>query len=71
MPEKIEPKTGPTVLETLLAAYEVTKAKVREANQALSDMAVAIKEAMKEDRQRRLEVSSVRAGLQKLQSIRV
>jgi hypothetical protein len=44
---------------------------VREANQALADVGAAIKEAVREDRLRRNEVETVRAGLQKLQAIRV
>jgi hypothetical protein len=61
----------PTALERLQAAYDVAKSKVREASQALADVADAIKLAAKEDRQRRSEVESVRAGLQKLQAIKV
>lgn len=58
-------------LEAVQAAYEVAKARVREANSALADVASAIKDAVREDRQRRQEVETVRAGLQKLQAIRV
>ena len=45
--------------------------KVREANDALSQVAGAIKEALREDKQRRAEIDTVRAGLLKLQAIRV
>ena len=60
-----------TALDRLQAAYEVAKAKVREANQALADVAGAIKDAAKENRQLRADVDSVRSGLAKLQSIKV
>jgi DNA polymerase III sliding clamp (beta) subunit (PCNA family) len=63
--------TEPTALDKLQAAYETAKAKIREANQALADVAEAIKLAAREDRQRRTEVENVRAGLQKLQAIKV
>jgi pyruvate/2-oxoglutarate dehydrogenase complex dihydrolipoamide acyltransferase (E2) component len=61
----------PTALEKLQAAYETARNKVREAQSALADVAIAIRDAAREDRQRRSEVESVRAGLQKLQAIRV
>lgn len=61
----------PSGLEKLQAAYDVAKSKVREASQALAEVADAIKLTAREDRQRRNEVETVRAGLQKLQSIRV
>jgi len=60
-----------TALEKLQASYEQAKAKVREAQSALADVAVAIRDAVKEDRQRRAEVETVRAGLAKLQTIKV
>ena len=61
----------PTALEKLQAAYDTAKNKVREAQSALADVASAIRDAVKEDRQRRSEVETVRAGLLKLQSIKV
>ena len=60
-----------TALDRLQAAYEVAKVKVREANQALADVAGAIKEAVKEDKQLRADVENVRTGLAKIQSIKV
>lgn len=60
-----------TALERLQTAYETAKGKVREAQAALTDVASAIRDAAREDRQRRAEIESVRTGLQKLQSIRV
>lgn len=71
-----ETKTGTTETETtaldkVLAAYEVAKLKVREANQALAEIADAVKAAVKEQRQQKTEVDNVRAALGKLQAIRV
>jgi DNA polymerase III sliding clamp (beta) subunit (PCNA family) len=66
-----QPAQELTALEKLQAAYDTAKNKVREAQSALSDVAVAIRDAVKEDRQRRVEIDNVRAGLQKLQSIKV
>ena len=61
----------PTALEKLQAAYDTAKNKIREAQSALADMAGAMRDAVKEERKRSDEVAAVRAGLQKLQSIRV
>ena len=66
-----QPTAEPTALEKLQAAYDTAKNKVREAQSALADVATAIRDAVKEDRQRRVEIDGVRAGLAKLQSIRV
>ena len=60
-----------TALERLQAAYDVAKAKVRDAQSALADVAAAIRDAVKEERKRNDEVAAVRAGLAKLQSIKV
>ena len=54
-----------------MAAYETAKTKVKEANEALASIAAAVKDALKEDKQRRQEVESVRAGLARLQAIKV
>ena len=60
-----------TALERLQAAYDVAKSKVRDAQAALTDVAAAIRDAVKEERKRSEEVAAVRAGLAKLQSIKV
>ena len=65
------PQPEPTALERLQAAYEQAKASVREAQSALADLAAAIRDAVKEERKRGDEVAAVRAGLAKLQSIKV
>ena len=57
--------------DKILAAYEVARSAVRDANAALSTVADAIKEAVKEDKARRSEIAHVRSGLAKLQSIKV
>lgn len=68
MPEKTH---EPGALDRLIAAFDAAKAKVREANDALAQVAGAIKDAIREDKQRRAEIDTVRAGLLKLQAIRV
>lgn len=60
-----------TALEKLQATYDTVKAKVREAQSALGEMALVMRDATKEDRRRRDEVETVRAGLAKLQTIKV
>jgi hypothetical protein len=71
MNEKTDSKPETSALEKLQAAYDVAKTKIREASQALNDVADSIRLAAREDKQRRNEVETVRSGLQKLQSIRV
>ena len=61
----------PSALDRVLAAYDVAKLKVREANDALGTLATAVKDALREDKQRRAEIDNVRAGLARLQSIKV
>lgn len=63
-------KSEPT-MDRLLVAYEVAKTKVREANEALGAIALSVKDVLKEDKQRRAEIDSVRTGLARLQSIKV
>jgi len=65
------PQPEQTALERLQAAYDVAKGKVRDAQAALADVAAAIRDAVKEERKRSEEVAAVRAGLAKLQSIKV
>ena len=71
MPKTVPEKSEPGAMDRLIAAFEAAKAKVREANDALGQVAGAIKEALREDKQRRAEIDTVRAGLLKLQAIRV
>ena len=74
--KKIMPKETTTpaearALDRISAACETARTKLREASAALSDVTASVKDALREDRQRRSEIESVRAGLQKLQSIKV
>lgn len=76
MPKKIEvpqtvPAEAPTSLDRILSAYELAKDAVRQANTALADVAESVRAAIKEDRARRKEIADVRAGLARLQAIRV
>ncbi len=66
-----EKSTEPTALEKLQAAYDLARSRVRDAQSALADVAAAIRDAVREDRQRRSEVENVRAGLARLQAIKV
>ena len=61
----------PTSLDRILSAYELAKDAVRQANTALADVAQCVRDAIKEDRARRKEIADVRAGLARLQAIRV
>ena len=58
-------------LEALQASFEAAKAKLREAQSALVEVGASLRDAIREDRQRRTEAESVRSTLRKLQSIRV
>ena len=76
MPKKIDQAAAatteaPTSLDRILSAYELAKDAVRQANTALADVAQCVRDAIKEDRARRKEVADVRAGLARLQAIRV
>jgi DNA polymerase III sliding clamp (beta) subunit (PCNA family) len=74
MAENDNPSTDniePTAFERLLASFEIAKTKVKEAQSALGDVAADIRSVAREEKARRKEVESVRAGLQKLQSIQV
>ena len=76
MPKKTESTQAaateaPTSLDRILSAYELAKDAVRQANTALADVAQCVRDAIKEDRARRKEVADVRAGLARLQAIRV
>ena len=63
--------TSPSALETLQASFESAKAKLRDAQFSLVEVGASLREALKEERQRRTEAESVRSTLRKLQSIRV
>ena len=74
MPKKIEetrPATEPSPLDKVLVAYEAAKSAVRQAQSALADVAVSVRDAIREQKAQSREIAEVRAGLQKLQTIRV
>lgn len=53
------------------ASFEAAKTKLREAQSALVEVGASLRDAIREERQRRTEAESVRSTLRKLQSIRV
>ena len=69
-PQTVAPE-APTSLDRILSAYEQAKDAVRQANTALADVAQCVRDAIKEDCARRKEIADVRAGLARLQAIRV
>ena len=69
--EQVQPEAEPGALDKVLVAYEAAKSAVRQAQSALADVAMCVRYAIREDRARRKEVDDVRAGLAKLQAIRV
>ena len=71
MPKETTTPAEASALDRISAACETARMKLREASAALSDVAAAVKDALRKDRQRRSEIESVRAWLQKLQSIKV
>ena len=69
--EEVQVAAEPGSLDKILAAYEAARNAVREANNALVEVAASVREAIKDDRARRKEIADVRAGLARLQAIRV
>ena len=69
--EQVQPAAEPGALDKVLVAYEAAKSAVRQAQSALADVAMCVRDAIREDRARRKEVDDVRAGLARLQAIRV
>ena len=66
-----KPEKEATAFDKLLTACEAAKAKLKEANDAVSEILSAAKDVGREDKQRRTEIEQVRAGLAKLQTIKV
>lgn len=64
-------QTEPSPLDKVLVAYEAAKSAVRQAQSALADVAVSVRDAIREQKAQSREIAEVRAGLQKLQTIRV
>ena len=59
----------PTALDRVLASVDAAKSKVKEAGQALTELASAIKDAVRDQKTQAKEVESARAALAKLQQI--
>ena len=70
MPETIKNETV-TTLDKVLAAYELAKSKIKEANSALSDIAAAIKDVARDEKSRKNELVTARETLARLQAIRI
>lgn len=66
-----QPATEPSALDKIMAAFEVAKTAVRQAQTALSDLAGYVRDAVREQKAQSREIADVRAGLAKLQAIRV
>jgi DNA polymerase-3 subunit beta len=66
-----KPEKDATAFDKLLAACEAAKAKLKDANDAVTEILSAAKDVGREDKQRRTEIEQVRAGLAKLQTIKV
>ena len=66
-----KPEKDATAFDKLLAACEAAKAKLKEANDAVTEILSAAKDVGREDKQRRTEIEQVRTGLAKLQTIKV
>ena len=66
-----KPEKEATAFDKLMTACEAAKAKIKEANDAVSEILSAAKEVGREDKQRRTEIEQVRTGLAKLQTIKV
>ena len=74
MPKKIEEvhtAAEPCALDKILVAYEAAKSAVRQAQSALADVALCVRDAIREQKAQSREIAEVRAGLAKLQTIRV
>lgn len=69
--EETQPASEPGALDKILAAFESAKTAVRQAQTALGDLAVYVRDAVREDKSRQREIAEVRVTLQKLQAIKV
>ena len=69
--EEVQPAAEPGALDKVLVAYEAAKNAVRQAQSALADMALCVRDAIREQKAQSREIAEVRAGLAKLQTIRV
>ena len=69
--EEVQPAAEPGALDKILVAYEAAKSAVRQAQSALADVALSVRDAIREQKAQSREIAEVRAGLAKLQTIRV
>ena len=69
--EEVQPAVEPGALDKILVAYEAAKSAVRQAQSALADVALCVRDAIREQKAQSREIAEVRAGLAKLQTIRV
>ena len=69
--EEVQPTAEPGALDKILVAYESAKNAVRQAQSALADVALCVRDAIREQKAQSREIAEVRAGLAKLQTIRV
>lgn len=70
MPETIKTETV-TTLDKVLLAYELARGKIKEAQSALSDIAAAIKDVARDEKNRKNELVTARETLARLQAIRI
>lgn len=69
--EEVQPAVEPGALDKIQVAYEAAKSAVRQAQSALADVALCVRDAIREQKAQSREIAEVRAGLAKLQTIRV
>ena len=69
--EEVQPAAEPGALDKIMAAFEAAKSAVRQAQAALGDLAIYVRDAVREDKSRQREIADVRVALQKLQAIKV
>ena len=69
--EEVQTAAEPGALDKILVAYEAAKSAVRQAQSALADVALCVRDAIREQKAQSREIAEVRAGLAKLQTIRV
>lgn len=63
--EETQTATEPGALDKILVAYEAAKNAVRQAQSALADVALCVRDAIREQKAQSREIAEVRAGLAK------
>ena len=64
-------QTEPSPLDKILVAFETAKNAVRQAQTALGDVAICVRDALREQKAQSREIAEVRSGLARLQAIKV